>query len=285
MGNDIADYNNDGQPDVVSVDMLPSDEKTVKSYSSDESYEMYNFKIKSHGFQDQVSRNCLQKNNGDGSSFSDVALMAGISATDWSWSALLADFDNDGHKDLFVSSGIVKWPLDLDYVKFVSELAAHVNRNASDAYDKTTLEKMPDGASHPFLFQNNADGSFKDVSQQWGTGAMKGYYNGAAYADLDNDGNLDLVINCINSPAVIMKNKTRGKNVLNISFKGSGMNKWGVGTKAYIFTHTDSSGIRKNQMQYEELMLTRGFQSSCDPKLHFGLGTIKSIDKPKIPGA
>ncbi len=282
MGNDIADYNNDGQPDVVTVDMLPPDEKTLKTYGSDESYEMYNFKITSHGFQDQVSRNCLQKNNGDGKSFSDVALMAGVSATDWSWSALFADFDNDGNKDLFVSSGIVKRPVDLDYVKFVSDLAARINRNASDAYDKTTMEKMPDGASHPFLFHNNADGSFKDVSNLWGTGKMKGYYNGAAYADLDNDGNLDLVINCINSPAVILKNKASGKNVLNISFKGSGMNKFGVGSKAYIFTHTDSSGVRKNQVQYNELMFTRGFQSSCDTRMHFGVGTIKTIDSVLI---
>ncbi len=149
MGNDIADYNNDGQPDVVTVDMLPPDEKTIKTYGSDESYEIYNFKIRSHGYQDQVSRNCLQKNNGDGISFSDVGLMGGVSATDWSWSPLFADFDNDGNKDLFISSGIVKRPVDLDYIKFVSDLAARIDRNASDSYDKTTVEKMPDGASHP----------------------------------------------------------------------------------------------------------------------------------------
>ena len=111
--------------------------------------------------------------------------MAGVSATDWSWSPLFADFDNDGNKDLFISSGIVKRPVDLDYVKFVSDLVQKTNRNASDEYDKMTLDKMPDGASHPFLFQNNANGSFKDVSNDWGTGKMKGYYNGAAYADLD----------------------------------------------------------------------------------------------------
>jgi hypothetical protein len=282
MGNDIADYNNDGQPDVVTVDMLPPDEKTVKTYGSDESYEIYNFKITSHGFQDQVSRNCLQKNNGDGISFSDVGLMAGISATDWSWSPLFADFDNDGNKDLFISSGIVKRPVDLDYVKFVSDLVQKVNRNASDEYDKMTLDKMPDGSSHPFLFKNNANGSFKDVSDQWGTGKMKGYFNGASYADLNNDGKLDLVINCINSPAVILKNRSSGKTSLGISFKGEGMNKFGVGTRAYVFTHTDSSGIRKNKMQYEELMLTRGFQSSSDTRLHFGLDTVTTIDSVLI---
>ena len=278
MGNDIADYNNDGQPDVVTVDMLPPDEKTVKTYGSDESYEIYNFKIKSHGFQDQVSRNCLQKNNGDGTSFSDVSLMAGVSATDWSWCPLFADFDNDGNKDLFISSGIVKRTLDLDYVKFISDLSVRVDRNSSDAYDKETIDKMPDGASHPFLFKNNTDGSFKDVSNDWGTGKMKGYFNGAAYADLNNDGNLDLVINCINSPAAILKNKSTNTNSLSISFRGNGMNTFGVGTKAYVFTHTDSAGIIKKNMQFEELMLTRGFQSSSDTRLHFGLDTVKAID-------
>ncbi len=278
MGNDVADYNNDGQPDVATVDMLPPDEKTLKTYGSDESYEIYNFKIRSHGFQDQVSRNCLQKNNGSGISFSDVALMDGVYATDWSWCPLFADFNNDGYKDLFVSSGIVKRPVDLDYVRFVSDLAEKINRNTSDAYDKMTLDKMPDGASHPFLFQNNTDGSFKDVSNSWGTGKMKGYYNGAAYADLNNDGKLDLIINSINSPAVILKNNSSGRYYLNIAFKGEGMNKFGIGSKAYVFTHTDSSGIIKKNMQYEELMLTRGFQSSSESKLHFGLDTNKIID-------
>jgi hypothetical protein len=278
MGNDIADYNNDGEPDVVTVDMLPPDEKTVKTYGSEESYEIYNYKIKSHGFQDQVSRNCLQKNNGDGVSFSDEGLIAGVSATDWSWSPLFADFDNDGNKDLFISSGIVKRPVDLDYVKFVSDLVQKTNRNSSDEYDKETLDKMPDGASHPFLFQNTANGSFKDVSNDWGTGKMKGYYNGAAYADLNNDGNLDLIINCINSPAVILKNNSSQKNFISVSFKGADMNKFGIGTKAYVFTHTDSAGIINKKKQYAELMLTRGFQSSSDTKLHFGLDTVKTID-------
>src|SRR6478735_7495797 len=282
MGNDVADYNNDGQPDIVTVDMLPPDEKTVKTYGSDESYEIYNFKIRSHGFQDQVSRNCLQKNNGDGISFSDVALMAGVSATDWSWAPLFADFDNDGNKDLFISSGIVKRPVDLDYVKFVSDLAARIDRNASDQYDKTTMEQMPDGSAHPFLFKNNGNGIFKDVSNDWGTGKLKGFFNGAAYADLDNDGNIDLVTNNINSRASILKNKAGIKNHISISFKGKGMNKFGVGTKAYVFTHTDSSGIKKNKMQFQELMLTRGFQSSSDTKLHFGLDTVKTIDSVLI---
>jgi len=275
MGNDIADYNNDGQPDIVTVDMLPPDEKTVKTYGSDEHYDIYQYKIVKNGFQDQVSRNCLQRNNGDGISFSDVGLVAGISATDWSWSPLLADFDNDGRKDLFISSGIVKRPVDLDYVQFVSDLAAKIDRNQSDEYDKTTLEKMPDGASHPFLFRGDGQLHFQDVSDDWGTGDMKGYYNGAAYADLNNDGNLDLVVNCIESPALVLKNNAPARNWLSITFRGDGMNKFGVGAKAWVWSHQPSSASAATGatplMQYQELMLTRGFQSSSDTRLHFGL--------------
>jgi len=271
MGNDIADYNNDGQPDIVTVDMLPPDEKTVKTYGSEENPEIYKYKIKGHGFQDQVSRNCLQRNNGSGVSFSDVALMNGVSATDWSWCPLFADFDNDGKKDLFISSGIVKRPTDLDYVRFVSDLAAHVNRNTSDEFDEQTVSKMPDGSSHPFLFKGNLDAGFKDVSQDWGTDKMKGYFNGAAYADLNNDGNLDLVINCIDKRAVVLKNTLPPKDHLDISFKGTGMNRFGIGSKAWLFAH---NGKNEPVTQYEELMLTRGFQSSSDTKLHFGLDSL-----------
>src|SRR5882724_2929239 len=121
MGNDAADYNNDGQMDLITVDMLPPDEKTLKTYGSDEHFDTYNQKLMKNGFQYQYSRNCLQRNNGNGASFSDIGLMAGVSATDWSWSPLFADFDNDGNKDLFVSSGLVKRPVDLDYVRFISD--------------------------------------------------------------------------------------------------------------------------------------------------------------------
>jgi hypothetical protein len=271
MGNDIADYNNDGQPDVVTVDMLPPNEKTLKTYGSDENYDIYNFKILHNGFQQQVSRNCLQRNNGSGESFSDVGLISGISATDWSWCPLFADLDNDGNKDLFVSSGIVKRPVDLDYVRFVSDLVRKVNRDTSDEYDQMTIDKMPDGSSHPFLFQNTGDSSFKDMSDAWGTANMKGYYNGAAYADLDNDGNLDLVINCIDAPAVVLKNNAQKKNYISISLKGNDSNTSGIGAKAYLFTRT-------NGMQYQQLMPTRGFQSSSDPRLHFGLDSLTTID-------
>jgi enediyne biosynthesis protein E4 len=270
MGNDIADFNNDGQPDVVTVDMLPGDEKNLKTYGNGEHLDVYNQKITKNGYQNQYSRNCLQRNNGDGVSFSDVGLISGISATDWSWSPLFADFDNDGNKDLFISSGIVKRPLDLDFVNFFSGIRRPQDYGSPEELKKTLLAKMPDGASHPFLYQGNGNLDFKDVSELWGTGDMKGYYNGAAYADLNNDGNMDVVINCLNAPALILKNNAPKKNFISIACKGDGMNTAGVGTKAYLFSN--------GHIQYEELMLTRGFMSSSEPRLHFGLDSLKVID-------
>jgi hypothetical protein len=267
MGNDVADYNNDGQLDVVTVDMLPPDEKVLKTYGSDENPDIYKVKLEIQGYQKQYSKNCLQQNNGDGSSFSETSLLSGISATDWSWSPLFADFDNDSNKDLFISSGIVKRPVDLDYVRFVQ---AKKGMNQTDKYDDMAIEKMPDGSSHPFLFKGSGEYDFKDVSNDWGTGKMKGYYTGASYADLDNDGRLDLVINCINAPATILKNNGPQKNYTSISFKGDSLNTAGVGTKAYLFS--------KGKMQYQQLMPTRGFQSSSDPRLHFGLDSASVID-------
>jgi hypothetical protein len=247
MGNDIADFNNDGQPDIVTVDMLPPDEKTMKTYGSDEHADIYNFKILHNGFQNQVSRNCLQRNNGSGKTFSDIALMAGISATDWSWSPLFADLDNDGNKDLFITSGIVKRPVDLDYVRFVSDLAAKVNRNASTEYDEETVARMPEGSSWCYLFQGDGKGDFRNV---------------------------DLIVNPLNATAFIFKNNGNGKRQLTIDCKGSGANSFGIGAKAWVFTN--------GKMQYEQLMLTRGFQSSVEPRLHFGLDSINQVDSVLI---
>ncbi|MDB5250242.1 MAG: RNA-binding protein, partial [Segetibacter sp.] len=268
MGNDAADYNNDGQLDLVTADMLPDDEKILKTYGSDENPDIYKLKLMKNGFQSQYSKNCLQRNNGNGSSFSETSLLSGVAATDWSWCPLFADFDNDGNKDLFISAGIVKRPVDLDYIRFVSNMTVDKSENRSA--DDLALEKMPDGSSHPFLFKGDGNVSFKDVSSDWGTAHMKGYYNGASYADLDNDGNLDLVINCIDAEAVVLKNNAPKKNYLSVSFKGDGLNTSGIGCKAYVF--------QKGKMQYQELMATRGFQSSSDLCLHYGLDSSSVID-------
>jgi hypothetical protein len=194
--------------------------------------------------------------------------MSGIAATDWSWSPLFVDFDNDGDKDLFISSGIVKRPLDLDFIMFMANTDLR-SINSNEKYEDL-VNKMPDGKSHPYLFKGDGKLHFKDVSDSWGTGKMQGYYNGAAYADLDNDGNVDVAINCLNAPAVILKNNAPKKSYLSIAFKGDGMNTSGIGAKAYVFA--------KGKMQYQQLMLTRGFMSSSEPRVHFGLDSLSVID-------
>lgn len=270
MGNDIADYNNDGQLDVITADMLPQNEKVLKTYGSDENPDIYKVKLMQNGFQYQYSKNCLQRNNGNGSSFSETAFLSGVAATDWSWAPLFADYDNDGNKDLFVSSGIVKRPVDLDFVKYVSNLYVQAANQGSEKYDAMALEKMPDGASHPFLFKGKGGDDFDDMSAAWGLDRLKGYYTGSSYADLDNDGTLDLVINAINAPAVVLRNNSAKKNFISLSFTGDNMNQFGVGAKAYLFN--------KGKLQYQQLMLTRGFQSSTDARLHFGLDSASVVD-------
>ncbi|MDP9042665.1 MAG: VCBS repeat-containing protein, partial [Bacteroidota bacterium] len=270
MGNDIADFDNDGQLDVVTADMLPGEEKTLKTYGNGEHLDTYFQKITSNGFQDQYSKNCLQRNNGNGISFSDVGLISGISATDWSWSPLFADFDNDGNKDLFISSGIFKRPLDLDFIMFSSNIRDPRAFGSPDDFQRALIDKMPDGASHPFIFKGDGKMDFRDMSEDWGTGALKGYFNGSAYADLNNDGRLEIIMNCLSAPAVILKNNAPKKNYLSLSFRGDSMNRSGIGVKAYVFAG--------DKMQYEQLMLTRGFLSSSEPRLHFGLDSISRID-------
>lgn len=270
MGNDAADINNDGQTDLITLDMLPPDEKTMKTYGSDENPNVYKSKLGMNGYQHQFSRNVLHMNNGDAVSFSDQALLRGVSATDWSWCPLFADFDNDGQKDLFISSGIVKRPVDLDYVQFVSAMQAQKNLDITDKFDEETIAKMPDGSSHPFFFKGDAANGFTNMSKEWGTANLKGYFNGAAYADLDNDGDLDMLVNVLKGKALVLKNNTPKKNSLSISLKGSAANTKGVGAKVYVYA--------AGQMQMQHLMPTRGFQSSSDMVLHFGLNDATVAD-------
>ena len=269
MGNDIADYNNDGNLDIITVDMLPNDEKTMKTYGSDENPDIYKVKIDIQGYQKQYSRNCLQRNNGNGISFSDIGLKSSVYATDWSWSPLFADFDNDGKKDLFITNGIVKRPVDLDYIRFVSDLEQKHNMSKTGEYDKIAIEKMPDGASHPFLFLNEGNDHFVDISNQTPLQNLQGYFNGAAYSDLNNDGAIDVVVNRLNNYPLILQNIGINKNYISIQLKGI-TNTFGIGAKVYVY--------QKDSFQYVQQMGTRGFQSSVSPILHVGLNDDKIVD-------
>ena len=263
MGNDIADFNNDLLPDIITVDMMPRKESIIKASVGEDSYEVYKYKLE-YGYFDQVARNALQVNDGNGN-FSDVAWLSGVADTDWSWAPLFADFDNDGLKDLFITNGIVRRPNDLSYLNFIStDSAQHLS-------DITLASKMPDGKVSNFIFRNTENLSFKDVTNDWGIN-LPSYSNGGAYADLDNDGDLDLVVNNINDQAFVYENTLRdsSRNFLQIKFKGDSLNPFGLGTKAVVYV-----GSKK---LYQELSPTRGFQSSMDFKLTFGLGNASLID-------
>jgi len=270
MGNDIADVNNDGQPDVFTVDMLPAEEKVLKTYSSGEQPDIYESNIIGNGFQHQYSRNCLQLNLGNGVAFSERALQAGIAATDWSWSPLFGDFDNDGVKDLFVSNGIVRRLADLDYMKFVERPGVAREMSQTRRLDQALIGMMPEGKAVNYFFRGAPDGRFTDITQRCGA-KRPGCSNGAAIADLDNDGRPDIITNNIGEEPTLYHNvHTGGGHFLSIRCDGAGANRMGIGCKVYVFAG--------GRMQYQELMSTRGFLSSSETRLHFGLDTARRVD-------
>lgn len=275
MGSDIADINNDGWLDIVTLDMLPADEKVLKSSAGDDSPEIFNFKL-SYGYHYQYARNCLQLNTGKGKRFSDIALYAGIAATDWSWGPLIADYDNDGIKDLFVTNGILRRPNDLDYIKYASgsgiNEALH-NRNVSDL---DIIKKLPEGKVHNYIYKGTDSLKYSDKSVDWGF-EIPSWSNGAAYADLDNDGDLDLVINNINEPASVYRNNATektGNHFLDVELKGNAANKFGIGAKVLV--------KQKEQVQLGYVSTTKGFQSSSLQYVHFGINSNNLIDTLQV---
>ena len=259
MGVDAADFNNDGRPDIAVLDMLPDSEAILKTAASAESYTLFNWKL-SAGYHPQYTRNTLQLNRGVVGGtlhFSEIGLMAGIATTDWSWAPLFADFDNDGLKDLFVTNGIYRRPNDLDYIA------------AFDSGGPPSVDRMPHVPIAKYAFRNNGDLTFTNEARDWGLGD-RGFANGAAYADLDNDGTLDLVVNNLNAPASIYRNRRSGAHYLRIALRGSGANTGGIGASVTV--------VAQGRRQLVEEMPARGFQSSVDPVLHVGLGAATTVD-------
>ena len=272
MGNDIADINHDGWLDIMTVDMLPADEKVLKSTLGDDPLSLFQLE-RSMGYNYQYSRNCLQLNTGKGKKFSDIALYAGVAATDWSWGPLIADYNLDGKDDIFVSNGVKTRPNDLGYVQFISSLPQEHAGTGKRTHDKEILKNLPSGAWHNYIFEGDSDLKFNDRSAQWGFDKPT-LAQGAAYADLDGDGALDLVTNNMNEEAGIYKNNIRTQepdhHYLTIQLKGKAPNTFAIGAKVFVFAG--------GQLQYQELQPERGFMSSSEPVLHYGLGKIPAVD-------
>ena len=271
MGIDVADINNDALPEIISLDMLPYDPNILKRSEGEDAY--YNFKFKLQmGYNVQFARNNLQLNQGDGY-FSEVGLFAGIHATDWSWSSLFLDFDNDGLKDLFISNGINKRMNDIDYINYVSndDIQKRINDKTFDESDISLVDLLPEVKIPNKFFSNKGDVSFEESTENV-ENQVSSYSNGAIFADLDKDGDLDIVTNNINAPAFIYENTTQ-KNTnkyLQISLVGSDKNRQAIGAKVIV--------CQANSLQLQEKFPVRGFQSSSETPLHFGLGKSQKID-------
>ena len=275
MGSDIADINNDGFMDLMTLDMYPEDETVEKSSAGEDPFDIYQYKLE-FGYFNQYSRNCLQLNMG-GQKFIDIAPMAGVSATDWSWSTLINDFDGDGIKDIFVANGIVKRPNDLNYMKFIMGDSPQNSQFLKQEHDKKALDLMPDGKVHNYFFKGNQNLQFDDKSMSWGFEEAK-IANGATYADLDNDGDLEIITNNINAEATIYNNQSienLGNSFCKIKLTGESQNTFGIGAKVVL----NANGIEQTQ----QLMPTRGFMSAVEPILTFGLGkNVQMIDTVKV---
>lgn len=292
MGTDMADFNNDGLLDVVVLDMLPEREDIRNAAVAADLFDIYDTKL-SFGYYHQLRRNTLQLNRGSNSSyplFSEIGQLAGVHATDWSWSPLFVDLDNDGNKDLFITNGIFRRPNDLDYLNYLksAEAQALIGRNdpaapplpiAKEKLDEV-VRHMPSVPLSKYVFENCGDLTFRNRAQEWGLGDL-GFSSGAAYADLDNDGDVDLIVNNVNASASIYQNllaqtkpDSLRPNYLSVKLSGHAQNAFGLGAKVLLH-HRDG-------LSYQEQMPTRGFQSSVEPVLHFGLGKISRLDSLEV---
>ncbi|MCM5661909.1 VCBS repeat-containing protein [Galbibacter mesophilus] len=276
MGNDIADINNDGNFDIVSVDMLPENLESYKTSGTEYNFQTYSSYLK-NGYHPQYMQNTLHLNSGE-MKFQEIAHISGIAATEWSWAPLLADFDNDGKKDLYITNGILGATNDMDFINFIANenIQKRLGQNMKEE-DMAFIKEIPEKHVPNYFFKNENNANFVDATEDWFERRLS-YSNGAVYADLDNDGDLDLVVNNVNEEAFVLKNNNREKqksnNYLKINFKGPEKNKLGIGTKVNMYL--DSITLSA------ENYVTRGFMSAVAPELHFGLGNFAVIDSLEV---
>lgn len=276
MGNAITDINNDGYADIISLDMLPENLETLKASGTEYNYPIFQNQLR-NGYEPQFMQNTLHLNLGN-NKYSETAFLSGISATEWSWSPLVADFDNDGYKDIYITNGIQGATNDMDFVSFISNESIQKRLGKGMQEEELAfINELPEKKTTNYFYKNKGNAQFEDVSSIWQQ-QQPSFSNGASYGDLDNDGDLDLVVNNVNQSAFILENTTQKPeertSYLKIQFKGSDKNVFGIGAKAQVFTNQGQ--------QYFENYTTKGFLSAVSPTLFAGLGTINTIDSLRI---
>ncbi len=275
MGADMADINNDGLPEIFVTDMLPESDERLKNTSEFERFDIYNLKV-NRDFYHQYMQNTLQLNNGN-QTFSEIAFYSGVAATDWSWGALMFDMDNDGYRDIYVSNGIYHDLTNQDFIDFfANEIIQRMILTGKKEEIDSIIHRMPSTPVPNYAFRNNRDLTFTNMAEDWGL-AIPSFSNGAAYGDLNNDGDLDLVVNNVNQPLFVFRNMTQEKNpthFLQVVLEGKAPNTFGIGSVVQVYYN--------GQINRQELITSRGFQSSVDFKLHFGLGSVEMVDSVEV---
>ncbi len=279
MGVDIADINNDANPDILVVDMLPESYDRQKRMLGVMNYDKYELS-KRNNYNSQFMHNTLQLHNGMLNDSilkaSEVGYMSGMASTDWSWTPILADFDNDGDKDAYITNGYVKDLTDLDFINYSTQNTMFGSKESRTKRLRELLNKIPSVKLPNYFYENNGAIQFNNVSEAWKT-AKNSFSNGAAYADFDNDGDLDLVVNNINQKAFLLKNnaeKFEKNNYLRVKLIGEKDNAKAIGAKVTIWQNG------KSQHQYQTVI--RGYLSSMEPIVHFGLASNTAVDSLKI---
>ena len=274
MGSDIADINNDGLTDIMTLDMLPEGNYRIKMTSGPDNFEKLSH-LDKNGFYHQTMRNMLQLNRG-GDYFSEIGQFSGVSNTDWSWASLFTDLDNDGFKDLFITNGYRKDYTNMDFMNYVVQEKINERKTKEKIKLTELIEKMPSTVEENYTYKNNGDLTFSKMNKDWGLD-QKTLSNGAAYADLDNDGDMDLIVNNIDEKAFIYRNnaeKFTQNNFIKITLKGAEKNRLGIGAKVNV----TAGGMTQTQ----ELLNTRGYQSSVDFNLIFGIGKSTTVDLVEV---